>query len=137
MPHRIQLVTSAMQLSLEAVGIFFGSIVASSHWLVATLVDKETMDQLRGGDGALIGAVMIVCVLWLSKIADGKRLDKRHAEQMQLQKENSSKLMELQAESIKAKAMMTQAVISMDSNIQRLTMELSERPCQLQTAKQK
>jgi hypothetical protein len=50
-------------------------------------------------------------------------------------KENADALKGLTVESIIAQGKATRAVEKMDANIQRLTVELAERPCQLSQLK--
>jgi hypothetical protein len=85
---------------------------------IAVMMDADTWQKVKGAEGALFGAVIVVIVLWASKIMDGRRLDARHAETLALQKENSQKLMDLTAESIKAHGYTCQAIASIDRTLQ-------------------
>ncbi len=116
---------SPQSILIEAVALVTGATIAIGNKVVA-MIDRETMDQLRGADGALIGAVIIVAALWTMKIYDGRRLDKRHEEALAMQKENAEKLMALTAESIKAHGLSITAIKSMDRTIQHLSNEMSE-----------
>ena len=122
MPHRIHLINSTLGFIAEGVLFLFGLMMAGGNKIAAALVDKETMEQLRSADGALFGAAVIVVALWLSKIADGKRMDSRHDEMIRTLKEGNEKSEKLVAESIKAKLMMTSA-------LRDLVKELNGRPC--------
>ena len=129
MPHRILLANTIIGTIFEGVMLACGMAITTAHYVANALVDRETMDSIRGADGALVGAVLIVAVLWLSKLADNRKLDQRHEEALKLQKENAEKLMSLTAESIKAHGMAVGAIKSMDRTIQALTDELESRPC--------
>ena len=137
MPHRILVANSILGTICEGIILACGMAVTTAHYVANVLVDKETMDSLRGADGALVGAVLIVAVLWLSKLADNRKLDARHEEMMSMQKENSEKLISLTAEAIKAHGMSIQCAQSVDRTLQNLTAALDERPCQALTFKPK
>lgn len=122
MPHRIHALATTLGYIIEGTLLTIGSLITGAHYTANTLVDKATMDQIRGADGALVGAVLIVVVLWLSKIADGKRMDARHKELMDLHTKNAATITALTAESIKAKLLMTAAFKS-------LVKQLEKRPC--------
>lgn len=135
MPHRIPLITSLLGTIFEGILLALGTALTGAHYVANALVSKETMDGIRGADGALVGAVLIVAVLWLSKIADNRKLDARHEEMMRLQKENNEKLMALTAEAIKAHGLSIHCAQSVDRTLQNLTASLEDRPCQAATFK--
>lgn len=116
---------SPQSIFIEAAALVTGATVAVGKQIVAA-IDQGTMDQLRGSDGALIGAVIIVGALWTMKIYDGRRLDKRHDEAIKIQKDNAKQLLALTAESIKAHGLSVGAIKSMDRTIQHLSNEMSE-----------
>ena len=122
MPHRIHLMTTTLGYTIEGTLFTIGLMWTGATRYLSVLIDKETMDQLRSADGALFGAAVIVVALWLSKIADGKRMDKRHDEMISTMKEGNAKSEKLVAESIKANAKVSHA-------INNLVHELSGRPC--------
>lgn len=122
MPHRIHLMTTTLGYFIEGMLFTIGLMWTGVTRYLAVLIDKETMDQLRSADGALFGAAVIVVALWVSKIADSKRMDKRHDEMITTMKEGNAKSEKLVAESIKANAKVSHA-------INNLVHELSERPC--------
>ena len=135
MPHRVTLITSLFGTVIEGVLLTLGMIVTGAHYVANSIISKETMNDLRGADGALVGAVLIVAVLWLSKMADNRKLDARHEEMMKLQKDNADKLMALTAEAIKAHGMSIQCSQSVDRTLQNLTLSINDRPCQAATFK--
>jgi len=122
MPHRIITLQTTIGYIIEGTLFTLGLLWAGACKFAAVLVDRETMDQLRSADGALFGAAVIVVALWLSKIADSKRMDKRHDEMIETLKDGAEKSERLVAESIKAKLLMTSA-------LNRLVDELEDRPC--------
>lgn len=116
---------SPQSIIIEAAALITGATVAVGNKVLAML-DQKTMDQLRGADGALIGAVIIVGALWTMKLFDARRLDKRHDEAIKIQKDNAKQLLSLTAESIKAHGLSVGAIKSMDRTIQHLSNEMSE-----------
>ena len=100
--------------------------------------NTDWWSHVRGSDGALFGAVIIVIALWTGKLADSKKMDKRHEEMLQMQKDlyasllktneaSNEKLMELAAENIKARLLNAEAVRNMDGSIKRLINTLGEK----------
>lgn len=130
MPHRVEAITMTCSAIVEGLLLACGLGFAAINYYLGTLVDQTTLDQLRSSDGALVGAAIIVVALWLSKMADNRKLDARHEEMMRLQQDNSEKLMKLTAESIKAHGMSIQCAQSVDRTLQNLTASLDDRPCQ-------
>ena len=126
MPHRIHFLSTAMGQIAEGLALLLGSMLALSEHILGML-DPEVWRGLTGDHGALFGAVIIVAVLWASKLADSKRMDKRHDEMMALQTSNATKLMALTAEAIKAHGLAIQAINSMDRTIQSLTIEVTDK----------
>jgi len=117
MPFRLPILQSAVPVAIEAFAVALIGIYSGARY-VANIIDDSTWDKVKGAEGALFGAVVIVITLWLSKISDGKRLDKRHSETLALQKENADKLMALTAESIKAHGLTCQTISSVDRTLQ-------------------
>jgi hypothetical protein len=134
MPHRITLIHPVLAYFAEGIAFLIGAALALSDMILG-LIDPAIWKELTGAHGALFGAVVIVLALWTSKIADSKRMDKRHDELMALQTANAEKLMGLTAEAIKAHGLAISAINSMDRTIQNLTIEISDRPCQLPPSK--
>lgn len=122
MPHRIAALHQFCNYFVEGMLFSIGLAWAGGEKIAAALVDRETMDQLRSADGALFGAAVIVVALWISKIADGKRMDKRHDEMIATLKESHAKSEALVAESIKAK-------LYMANSLDKLSAKLAARPC--------
>lgn len=122
MPHRIYAAQQFIAYFIEGALFSIGLAWAGGKQVAATLIDRETMDQLRSGDGALFGAAVIVVALWISKIADSKRMDKRHDEMIKTMKESSAENKALVVESIRSNAKVYHV-------IDTLVVELKERPC--------
>lgn len=112
---------------------------------LAVLADKD-WDRFLGPHGVAVVSIIAVIALWAQALSKGRqeRKDKaeaeaarerRHSETLRLQRENSDKILELSAESIKAHARSVQAITSFDRTIQNLTEELKDRPCQLSQKK--
>ena len=124
MPLRITMMNSILSHLFEGTLFLLGLVYTGGSKIASALIDKETMEQLRSADGALFGASVIVVALWFSKIADGRRMDKRHDEMIRTMKDGNEKSEKLVAESIKA-----QLIVSHD--VRNLTAALNARPCQL------
>ena len=122
MPHRLHFLNTTLGYVIEGSLFSIGLLWSGLSRFVAVLIDKETMDQLRSADGALFGAAVIVVALWISKIADSKRMDKRHDEMISTLKDGNEKSEKLVVESIKASAKVSHALTL-------LVNELEDRPC--------
>jgi len=122
MPHRIHLLNQTLGYVIEGTLFTVGLMWTGATRVIAQLIDQKTLDQLRSADGALFGAAVIVVALWVSKIADGKRMDRRHDEMITVLKEGNARSEKLVAESIKAKLLMT-------ASLKALTKQLEGRPC--------
>jgi type VI protein secretion system component VasK len=151
MPHR--LIVAPLQNVLEFAVVSLGVVVAT----VDGLIDDKSWERITGKSGALFVLSVVLLVVWNANRLSGKRAavreearrkaeaadrraeaaatEVRHKETMAMQERNAQKLMDLTVENIKAGARATHAIESMDSNIVRLTMELSDRPCQAATFK--
>lgn len=145
MPHRIPLLVNAMSYTLE--GLLLASLTAwTGVKTLGAAISEADWKIIKGPEGALFLSVIIIVVLWNTgrtreknenkrrEDEEGRR-ERRHAEQLSLQKENSDKLLALTSESIKAHAMAVAAVSSFDRTIRNLTEELKDRPCQKVTPK--
>jgi hypothetical protein len=117
MPHRLPLISFAYNYLTEILGMVAVGVYSATRY-VAAMMNEDTWEKVKGSEGALFGAVIVVIVLWASKVMDGRRLDARHAETLALQKENSQKLMDLTAESIKAHGLTCQTIASVDRTLQ-------------------
>ena len=126
MPHRLQILNPFLGFVAEAIAFAVGTVLALSEHILG-LIDPTVWKELTGAHGALFGAVVIVLALWASKIADSKKMDKRHDEMMTMHSNSSEKLMALTAEAIKAHGMATQAINSMDRTIQNLTIKITDK----------
>jgi hypothetical protein len=111
MPHRLHDLTATLIYICEGTLFTIGLMWSGGTRYLAQLVDQDTMNQLRSADGALFGAAVIVVALWLSKISDGKKMDKRHDEMIAVLKL-----------SIKAN-------VDMAHKLEMLVNELDSRPC--------
>lgn len=103
-------------------GIIVGLIISDTDW-----------SKITGPHGVAFLAVIAVIVLWgnglrrerneeLRRSNEEIRREKRHAETIAMQRENSDKLIALTAKSIKAQAHVT-------ASIDHLARELNSRPC--------
>lgn len=126
-----------------------GSILTGG---MLAIISDQDWQRMTGPHGVAFIAVLAVIVLWANglrkekaeisrrqaeeiraearRVADEAALEKRHTETMTMQRENADKLMQLTVESIKAQGHTSQAIISIDSTIKRLTEEVASRPCQ-------
>lgn len=116
MPYRIASFQPFASILGEALAMLGAGGYAVFRY-VSVVMDDESWKRLKGTEGALFGAAVIVIALWLSKIADGKRLDKRHAETLALQRENAEKLMTLTADSIRMHERTCQTIASVDRTL--------------------
>jgi heme exporter protein D len=105
---------------------------------------------MLGPHGVAVVAILAVVALWVSGIKEKSAMkkdieareareearrakeeesrEKRHAESIHLQTANSDKLLTITAENIKAQALVTAAISSMDRSIQDLTEKISKCP---------
>lgn len=115
--------------------------VANGGKFIAGIILDADWNKITGPHAFLFGLVIAVSVLWNSGRVQEKKenarrekeesaREKRHNELVATNKENADSLKALTVESIKAQAKATHAVETMDKNIQRLTVELADRPCQ-------
>ena len=144
MPYRTNLLTITGTI-FE--GVVLGILaIANGCKYIAAMIADEDWQKLTGPYAFLFGLIIAVIVLWNSgrmreknenirRAAEAVAREKQHSETLALQKENSQKLLDLTAESIKAHGMSVGAIKSMDRTIQALTVELSERPCQAEKFK--
>ena len=140
MPHRVQFLSFAMNHTIEGLLLLSIAIVQGGQTLLGVISEADWL-KFTGPHGFLFGAIIAIGVLWNSgrirEKNESARRDKeelareaRHAELVQTNKHNAESLMKLTVESILAQGKATRAVEAMDNNIQRLTHELAERPCQ-------
>lgn len=122
MPHRLHLMTTTLGYLLEGTLFTLGLMWSGGARFLSALIDRETMEQLRSADGALFGAAVVVVALWISKIADSKRMDKRHDEMIRTLKDGNAKSEALVVENIKSNAKVSSA-------LNNLVKELAGRPC--------
>jgi heme exporter protein D len=134
-----------MQYTVE--GVLFALLGTYQLGMTATaIITDQDWQRAFGPNGVAFISIVAVVVLWLNSIKREKneearrekeeeQRDRRHSETLTLQKENSAKLMDLTAESIKSHAMSVGAIKSIDRTIMNLTEELKERPCQIGRAK--
>lgn len=138
MPYRTHLATTAGTI-IE--GIFLGFLaIGNGLKYLASMIQDDDWQKMTGPYAFLFGLIIAVVVLWNSgrireknennrRANEAEAREKQHAETLTLQKENSQKLLDLTAESIKAHGMSVGAIKSMDRTIQNLTLELGNRPC--------
>lgn len=111
------------------------------------LFSKEDWSRMTGPVSGLVVSILIMVVLFkhsanrIRKDDERARLDRqdreeRHKEAMQVQRDlmkkledKDERLMALTVEQMKAQGHATNAINSMDRNIQRLTIQLADMPC--------
>jgi hypothetical protein len=136
MPHRFHAISYVFATATEGLTLSIAAIIASLN----TLLDEESWDRLTGRHGALFVMAIALLIFWnsnrLRERRDAQRQalaeeredhrrqaeEKRHAEAMALQRENSKVLEGLTGEGIKAQFHVAKALAD-------LTNELSSRPC--------
>lgn len=133
MPHRLFVhLDTAVSQFIEGTILLLAGIGTGCNYLIAIL-SEEDWSKLTGPHGVAFLAVIAVIVLWGNGIRREKqeekrrvdeeiRRERRHTETLNLQRENSNKLIELTGESIKSNAYVTAAITA-------LTKELESRPC--------
>lgn len=116
-------------------GALFGFLTLyNGTQTLCSIISSEDWSRITGPHGVAFIACAAVVVLWLNGLRREQREDKRregeetkreerHAETLTLQKENSSKLIELNVEQIKAQALATAAMTDLKEH-------LAARPCQ-------
>jgi hypothetical protein len=140
MPHRIQFLSTAMSYTVEGILLLSLAVANGGKFLMGIIMDSD-WEKITGPHAFLFGLVIAVGVLWNSGRVQEKKenvrrereeaaRENRHNQLVATNKENAESLKALTVESIKAQAKATHAVETMDKNIQRLTIELGERPCQ-------
>lgn len=140
MPHRIHFLSAEISHFFEGVLLATVALIQGGQTALGVISEADWL-KFTGPHGFLFGAIIAIGVLWNSGRVREKnettRRDKeelareaRHAELVLTNKHNAESLMKLTVESILAQGKATRAVEAMDSNIQRLTHELAERPCQ-------
>ena len=156
MPHRIITMSIPPNTILEGILICGLALWKTSSAVFLAIADQD-WSRLLGPQGFTVGLIFAVVVLWSNGILDRRAKEKRdavaqikederrekeesarekrHADLVSTNKENADSLKALTVESIKAQGKATHAVETMDRNIQRLTVELSERPCQMPACK--
>jgi hypothetical protein len=147
MPHRFHAISYVFATATEGLTLSIAAIIASLN----TLLDEESWDRLTGRHGALFVMAIALLIFWnsnrLRERRDAQRQDlvekredmrrqaeeearqleneareKRHAEAMELQRENAKVLEGLTGEGIKAQFHVAKAITD-------LTNELNNRPC--------
>jgi hypothetical protein len=138
MPYRTHLSTITGTV-FEGVVLGILAITNGCKYIAAMIADDD-WQKMTGPYAFLFGLIIAVVVLWNSgrvreknentrRAAEAEAREKQNAETLTLQKDNSQKLLDLTAESIKAHGMSVGAIKSMDRTIQSLTLELGDRPC--------
>ena len=140
-------------LSFVLEGITLAGLAAwQGGQAVAVAISEQDWQKAFGPNGVAFVAVIAVVVLWgalLTFIHRSKKdselrrkeelearanedaaRERRHKEIMDLQNKNGSDLKDLTAESIKANMRGTFAVETLAKNLQALTCDLADRPCQ-------
>jgi hypothetical protein len=144
MPHRYD----AAKMTMIHAGEFLGLSVAAVVTSINQLVDQESWDRLTGRHGALFFMAVALIIFWNSnrvrvkrdierqqaleakedarreaeeqaRQAENEARDIRHKEAMDLQKDNSAKLIELTVENIKAQAVVAHALDGLKEEIRK------------------
>lgn len=135
MPHRIQ------ALHMTCVSIIEGTALSilAAYQLAVGLIDADSWAKITGQHGTLFILSIGVIVLWNAGrvreanaakrdvLADQKS-ERQHAETLNLQKENSEKLMALQAESIVASLKSSNAIEDRNRIVDELVKEIRRIP---------
>jgi heme exporter protein D len=141
MPHRIIPPTWFLH-TVEGISLSALSFIA--------FISEQDWSRMLGPHGVAVVAILAVVALWVSGIKEKSAMkkdieareareearrtkeeesrEKRHAESIHLQTANSDKLLTITAENIKAQALVTAAISSMDRSIQDLTEKISKCP---------
>lgn len=141
MPHRVHFLSTAIGQTYEGLLLAALAIANGLSYTMAVISDSD-WDRITGPHGFLFGAVIAIGILWnagrVREKNETKRRDKeeearevRHAQLVATNRENAESLKALTVEAIKAQGKATHAIETMDRNIQHLTNQLADRPCQL------
>lgn len=140
MPHRIApFLTSHLVNVIEGAFLCVLAVFNGARMVLASIPEND-WSKISGPNGVAFVAVIAVIVLWgtflrfqflARKDAKEREIkeDARHTETIRFHRENTDRLLGITVESIKSQGIATMAVKAMDSNIQRLTVEMMERPC--------
>lgn len=139
MPHRVLLsalsnvpshITSIVEGSLLSIlAIWKGSVA---------FISTDQWDKLTGPHGLVFALVIGIIVIWSKAVRDDAARERRHKETIKAQERHFQDLIDLNEKtandlkiltvaSTKAQMSATNAIISMDHNIIRLTNELSDQ----------
>lgn len=106
--------------------------------LSSALVSQDYWDKLTGPHGLVFALIIGIIVIWSKSVRDDAARERRHKETIKTQEEHFQKLIDMNEKgandlkiltvaSTKAQMSSTNAIISMDHNIIRLTNELSDQ----------
>jgi hypothetical protein len=137
---------------LEGILVCGLAIWKTSSAVFLAITDHD-WSRLLGPQGFTVGLIFAVVVLWSNGVldrrakekreaaaqvkedarreAEERAREKRHADLVTTNRDNAESLKALTVECVKAIGKNTNATEKMDRNIQLLTVELSERPCQI------
>lgn len=114
---------------LTSLAIWKGTLafISEDHW-----------DKLTGPHGLVFALVVGIIIMWSKSVRDDAARERRHKETLKSQEDHFKQLIDLNAKassdlkiltvaSTKAQMSATNAIISMDHNIIRLTSELSDQ----------
>jgi FtsZ-interacting cell division protein ZipA len=141
MPHRIIPPTWFLH-AVEGISLSALSFIA--------FISEQDWSRMLGPHGVAVVAILAVVALWVSGIKEKSAMkkdieareareearrtkeeesrEKRHNESIQLQTTNSDKLVALTVENIKAQALTTAALASVDRSLQDLAEQISKCP---------
>lgn len=135
MPHRI--IQAASLPIIALLDITMLGVLAVWQGL-ATLFSSEDWNRITGPHGLVFVLIIGLIVVWTKSVRDDTARERRHKETIKSQQEHFNALIELNEKtasdlkvltvaSTKAQMSATNAIISMDHNIIRLTNELSDQ----------
>lgn len=135
MPHR--LVPYITTPFVAAIDIFTLGFLAIWQGL-ATLISSDDWNKITGPHGLVFVLIIGLIVVWTKSVRDDAARERRHKETIQSQQQHFNSLIEMNEKtandlkiltvaSTKAQMSATNAIISMDHNIIRLTNELSDQ----------
>jgi hypothetical protein len=137
MPYRIlHMINGSSSLFTS---IIDGTILTSlAVWKGSVMImSDDTWAKVTGPHGLVFALIIGLVVVWTKSVRDDASRERRHKETLKLQKEHFEKLIDINAKtaedltvltvaSTKAQMSATNAIISMDHNIVRLTNELAD-----------
>jgi hypothetical protein len=139
MPHRI-LQYAISNFPVNVTSLVEGTMLSIlAIWKgTATIISDDAWEKLTGPHGLVFALIIGIIIIWSKSVRDDAARERRHKETIKTQQEHFQKLIDLNEKtandlkiltvaSTKAQMSATNAIISMDHNIIRLTNELSDQ----------